>query len=212
MLVVDLSASGSFGTINQTKNALASELCALLAFSAVKNNDKVGLLIFTDTVEHFIPPQKGATHVLRIIRDVLAFTPRKAKTNIAQALDYVGRVMNKRGVVFLVSDFQCDNYEKSLRILSKRHDLIAASISDPREHQLPNLGLIEMEDAETGERVLVDTGNREVRKRYETLCYERTQQLRETLASMNVDQVDLSTEREYIRDLVRFFRRRERRA
>lgn len=211
MLLVDLSASGAFGSVRQTKNEIATELCALLAFSAVKNNDKIGLIVFTDIVEMFIPPNKGVSHVLRLIQELLAFKPRQTRTNIALALDYLGRVTTKRGVVFLVSDFISEDFERSMRILSKRHDLIAVSVGDPREQVLPNVGLIELEDAETGERVLVDTGSATVRKMYEQRAYERASRLRTTLASMDVDQIEISTDREYVRDLVRFFRSRERR-
>jgi len=211
MLLVDLSASGAFGSVRRMKNEIATELCALLAFSAVKNNDKVGLIVFTDVVEMFIPPNKGVSHVLRLIQELLAFEPRQTRTNIALALDYLGRVTTKRGVVFLVSDFISEDFERSMRILSKRHDLIAVSVGDPREQALPNVGLIELEDAETGKRVLVDTGSAAVRKRYEQHACERAARLRAALASMDVDQIEICTDREYVRDLVRFFRSRERR-
>jgi uncharacterized protein (DUF58 family) len=210
MFLVDLSASGAFGTVGQVKNEVATELCALLAFSAVKNNDKVGLIVFTDRVELFIPPKKGVSHVLRLIRELLAFTPRKANTNIAEALDYLGRVINKHAVVFLVSDFQGEDFERPMRVLAKKHDLIAVSVTDPREVALPNVGLIELEDAETGEMVLIDTGSAGVRKRYEQQGTGRMARLRELFASMDIEQIDLQTDRDYVRDLVKFFRRRER--
>ncbi len=207
--VVDLSASGDFGTVNRLKNEVATELCALLAFSAVKNNDKVGLIVFTDQIELFIPPKKGVAHVLRLIRELLAFAPRQADTNISEALDYLGRVTTKRSVVFLVSDFQGEDYERPMRVLSKRHDLIAVTVADPREVALPNVGLIELEDAETGELVLVDTGSAGVRKRYEQQGAERNAALRELFASMDVEQIEVQTGRDYLRDLVKFFRARE---
>lgn len=210
MFLVDLSASGAFGTVNQLKNEVATELCALLAFSAVKNNDKVGLIVFTDRVELFIPPQKGISHVLRMIRDLLAFTPRQTQTDIAEGLDYLGRVTSKRCVVFLVSDFLGEGFEGPMRILSKRHDLIAVSITDPSEIRLPKVGLIELEDAETGEIVLVDTGSARVRKRYEQHGHERALQLSALLASMDVEEIQIRTDRDYVRELVRFFRSRER--
>lgn len=210
MFLVDLSASGAFGTVNQLKNEVATELCALLAFSAVKNNDKVGLIVFTDRVELFIPPQKGISHVLRMIRDLLAFTPRQTQTDIAEGLDYLGRVTSKRCVVFLVSDFLGEGFEGPMRILSKRHDLIAVSITDPSEVRLPKVGLIELEDAETGEIVLVDTGSAAVRKRYEQHGHERALQLSALLASMDVEEIQIRTDRDYVRELVRFFRSRER--
>lgn len=211
MFLVDLSASGAFGSVERIKNDLAAELCALLAFSAIKNNDKVGLIVFTDTIEMFIPPKKGLSHVLRVIRDLLAFTPRQTRTDIALGLDYLGRVTNKRSVVFLVSDFIGGNFDRQMRVLSKKHDVIAVSITDPREMRLPDVGLLELRDAETGDQVLLDTSSGAVRKRYEQLAHERKQRLRELFTSMDVDHIDVSTDRNYVRDLMLFFRRRERR-
>lgn len=211
MFLVDLSASGAFGSVDRLKNEVATELCALLAFSAVKNNDKAGLIVFTDRVEMFIPPKKGVSHVLRLIRELLAFTPRQAKTNIAEAMDFLGRVTNKRCVVFLVSDFQGEEYERPMRVLSKKHDLIAVSVADPREMRMPNVGLIELEDAETGELVLLDTGSGAVRKAYEQRGSERSAAMRSLFASMDVEQIEVETGRDYVRDLVKFFRSRERR-
>ncbi len=210
VFLVDLSASGTFGTVRSTKNQVAAELCAMLAFSATKNNDKAALIVFTDTVEMFVPPKKGTSHVLRMIRDLLVFEPKQAKTNIAGALDYLGRVITKRSVVFLISDFQGSDYAKPMRILGKKHDLIAVSISDPREISMPNVGLIELEDAETGELVVIDTGNAAVRGEYEDLSRDRSSELKESLNSMGVDQIDICTDRDYTHDLVRFFRARER--
>ncbi len=211
IFLVDLSASGAFGSVRKLKNEVAAEFCALLSFSAVKNNDKVGLLVFTDQVEMFIPPKKGTTHVLRVIRELLNFKPRKAKTDIVGALDYLGKVTTKRAVIFLVSDFQAEEFEKQMRIIGKRHDLIAVTVIDPREVRLPNVGLLELEDSETGEIVLVDTGSASVRKRYERLGRERAERFRELFASMDVDQIEVMTHRDYIPKLVYFFRTRERR-
>jgi uncharacterized protein (DUF58 family) len=211
MFLVDLSASGSFGSIDKTKNEVAAELCALLAFSAIKNNDKVGLIAFTDTIEMFIPPKKGVSHVLRLIRELLHFKPRETRTDIITALDYLGRVTQKRCVVFLVSDFQCEKFEKPLRVLAKRHDLIAISITDPRETHMPDVGLIELEDAETGERILIDTGNSAFRGEYEQLGRARISDLRNSFRSIGVDHAEIVSGRDYVKDLVRFFRGRERR-
>jgi len=194
LFLVDLSASGSFGSREKLKNEVAAELCALLSFSAIKNNDKVGLIIFTDVIELYIPPNKGVSHVLRLIRDVLNFKPRRTRTDLGGALDYLGRITHRRGVVFLVSDFLAEGYEKRLRIAARRHDLIAISVEDPREISLPNAGLIDLEDAETGE-----------------LARRRQERLRETLQSVGVDQVNVVTGRDYVRDLVSFFRARGRR-
>jgi uncharacterized protein (DUF58 family) len=209
--LVDLSASGAFGSVCKLKNEIAAEFCALLSFSAVKNNDKVGLIVFTDRVELYVPPKKGTTHVLRLIRELLNFKPKAAKTDIAGTLDYFGKVAKKRAVVFLVSDFQSEAFEKPMRIISKRHDLIAVPVTDPREVRLPNVGLIELEDAETGEMVLVDTSSAAVRKKYERLGRERAERFRELFASMGVDQIEVMTDRDYVPRLVQFFRARERR-
>lgn len=211
IFLVDLSASGSFGSTRRLKNETAAELCALLAFSAIKNNDKVGLIVFTDQVEMFIPPAKGTTHVLRLIRELLNFTPRLTQTDITAGIDYLGRVFNKRGVVFLISDFLGEGFKRQMRVMSKKHDLIAVSISDPREISVPNIGLVELEDAETGERILLDTGSADIRKSYEKLGASRQGSLREFFRSMDVDHIEIFTDRDYLHDLVRFFRTRERR-
>ena len=212
VFLVDLSASGAFGSGEQLKNEVAAEFCALLAFSAIKNNDKVGLIIFTDCIEMFIPPGKGVTHVLRLIRDLLQFRPRQARTDVAGALDYLGRVVRKRSVVFLVSDFLCSGHEASMRVISRRHDLIAASISDPREWELPAAGLVELEDAETGRWMLLDASSRSVQRRYAALAEARAKALREQLRGMGIDQIDVRTDRDYVKALVAFFRARGKRA
>jgi uncharacterized protein (DUF58 family) len=210
--LVDLSASGSFGSREKIKNEIAAEFCALLAFSAIKNNDKVGLIVFTDNIELFIPPAKGTSHVLRLIRELLYFEGGKKQqstgTDIALALDYLGRVLHKRGVVFLVSDFIDHNFEKPLGVLARRHDLIAVTVSDPREVALPEIGLLEIEDAENGATILVDTGSREVRNRYETLAREKNEKLSRLFKSTGVDHIQLFTDRDYVLDLVKFFRKR----
>ncbi|NUO81345.1 DUF58 domain-containing protein, partial [candidate division KSB1 bacterium] len=156
MLLVDVSSSGEFGTHEQMKGDIAAEICALLAFSAIKNNDKVGLIIFTDRIEKFVPPKKGRTHVLRVLREVLYHKPEGHGTNITTALEYLNRVIRRKAVVFLVSDFLSEGYEKALRVAGKRHDLVAIPITDPRETEIPNVGLVELEDAETGEVHLLD--------------------------------------------------------
>jgi len=211
IFLVDLSASGAFGSVEKLKNEVAAELCALLAFSAIKNNDKFGLIVFTDCIEMYIPPKKGVSHMLRLIRDLLCFTPRQTRTNIAEALDYLGRVVRKRAVVFLVSDFLETDYEKQMRVMSRRHDLVAVSISDPREYSLPNVGLLELRDAETGELVVVDTGSARIRERYKRQGEQRNENLSRLFASCDVDRIEVRTDRDYVVDLVQFFRRRERR-
>jgi len=211
IFLVDLSASGSFGSMKQTKNELAAEICALLAFAAIKNNDKVGLIAFTDQVEQFIPPGKGARHVLRVIREILTFRPSRTGTDIARALDYLGRVQARRAVVFLISDFQAESFEKPLRVLARRHDLIAVSLADARESKLPGIGPVELEDAETGELVLIDGASAEIRKRYEALSLARAGELAEMLRAMGIDQIQIETGKPYVRDMTAFFRTRERR-
>lgn len=211
LFLVDLSASGSFGSVSRTKNEIAAEICALLAFSAIKNNDKVGLLVFTDRVEMFIPPAKGTTHVLRIIREVLNFSPGRSGTDIGEGIDYIGRVTNKKSVLFLVSDFLQEGYENKVRILAKRHDLIAISITDPREISMPDCGLVQLEDAETGEMLLIDTGSAAFRKKYKMLGNQRLDRLRKLFRSMDVDHIEVTTGSDYLFDLIRFFKARERR-
>jgi len=212
VFLVDLSASGAFGSGARTKNEVAAELCALLAFAAVKNNDKTGMVVFTDTVERFVPPAKGVSHVLRIVRDLLDFRPRQGRTDIAAALDYLGRVTTKRCVVFLVSDFLGEGYERALRVVGRRHDLIAVALADPRELRMPAVGLVELEDAESGETVVLDTGSAAVRRRYEQLGEARALRLRALFRSADVDSIEVLTNEDYVRTLVRFFRARERRA
>ena len=209
IFLVDLSASGTFGSVKKLKNEVAAELCSLLAFSAVKNNDKVGLIVFTDQIEMFIPPKKGTQHVLRVIRELLNFKPRQASTDIVGALDYLGKVTKKKAVVFLVSDFQAEGFEKSMRVIARRHDLVAVTIVDPREVSLPNVGMLELEDAETGEIILVDTSSGTVRKNYERLGREQSARFRELFASMGVDQIEVKTDKDYVPSLVKFFKARE---
>jgi len=212
MLLVDLSASGSFGSVQKIKNELAAELCGLLAFSAIKNNDKVGLILFTDGVEKAVAPAKGRPHALRLIRELLGFKTRHTRTNISAGIDYLSRVTTKRCVVFLVSDFQDDGFERPVRALGRRHDLIAISIADPREVRLPQVGLLELEDAETGKFVQLDAGNARVRQQYEQLVTARRDRLEDLFRSTDIDQVEIRADHDYVRELGRFFRARERRA
>ncbi|HUJ09359.1 MAG TPA: DUF58 domain-containing protein [Verrucomicrobiae bacterium] len=211
MLVVDVSASGQFGSIRQTKNELAAELAAVLAFSAIRNNDKVGLIMFTDAIEKFVPPNKGRRHVLRVIREILAFEPKGTGTDLNLALDYLRQVTRRRAVTFLLSDFQDEDFRKKLQIAGKRHDLVALSIRDPREQELPAVGLVELRDAETGEHALVDTSDRNVRETYAQKARERLDGLRQLFRSTGVDQVEIRCDEDYMRPLIRFFRMRERR-
>lgn len=211
LFAVDLSASGEFGTIDKMKNELAAEFCAVLAFAAAKNNDKVGLLIFTDRIELYIPPKKGSRHVLRLIRELLGFEMPRRKTDISLGLDYVAKVTRKKATVFLVSDFIESGFKKSLSLLNKRHDVIAVPVRDRVEIAMPNAGLIEFQDAETGEIMLVDTSSRRFRNQYGNNSLERFDELKNLLRSINVDCIPISTDKAYIQDLVQFFHMRHRR-
>jgi len=211
LFAVDLSASGEFGTVSKLKNELAAEFCAVLAFAAAKNNDKVGLLIFTDRIELFIPPKKGSRHILRLIRELLGFTMPKRRTNIPLALDYIAKVVRKRATVFLVSDFIETGFQKPLSLLNKRHDVIAVPVRDRVEMAMPAVGLIEVQDAETGQIMLVDTSSRRFRTQYGEHSSRRFNELKNTLRSANVDLIPIATDRPYINDLIQFFHMRHRR-
>ena len=208
MLLVDLSGSHLFGTHEQLKRELAAEVCATLAFSAIKNNDKVGLTLFTDRVEKFVPAKKGRQHVLRVIRELLYREPVGRGTDLVGALEHLARVARRRSVVFLVSDFQDAGYERALRVARRRHDLIPVSIADPREQELPNVGLIELVDGETGELVLVDTSSRRVREGF-AADVRRSGELRDQVfRRMDVDALELTTGCSFVEPLLRYFHRR----
>jgi uncharacterized protein (DUF58 family) len=211
MLMVDASGSGRFGSVNQFKNELAAELCAVLAFSAIQNNDRVGLIIFSDDVELYVPPDKGRRHVLRVIREVLYFKPKGTGTNIPDALHFLNGVTRRRAVAFLVSDFMAEDHETALRIANKRHDLIAVTVTDPREERLPNAGLVHLRDVESGEEVLVDTSSTEVRREYERKAALRAKQRDEMFRRTRVDSIHVRTDGDYIDELYTFFRMREKR-
>ncbi len=208
MLVVDMSASIDFGTQQQTKGDIAAEISGLLAFSAIKNNDKVGLICFTNEVELFVPPRKGKKHVLRVIREILYFDPHQRATNINAALEYVDRVLQRRSVVFLISDFRDSGYEKRLAITSKHHDLIAVMVEDAREEELPDVGLIELEDAETGEVIILDTKNQSTREAYRQLNRRAIEARQKHFRANKVDCIEIRTDRSYVEPLIRFFRQR----
>lgn len=211
ILMVDASSSGRFGTFEKYKEELAAELSALLAFSAIKNNDKVGLIIFTDKIEKFIPPQKGKPHVLRLIREILYFSPEHTKTDIAGALEFFSKVIKRRSVVFLISDFLSEDYFTPLRIANKKHDIIAVKISDPRELRFGNYGLIELEDAETGEVMVLDTASAEFRDEFSTQAAQATENLKRALQLIDLDFIQIRTDRSYTVPLIRFFKMREKR-
>ena len=211
LFAVDLSASGAFGTVNKMKNELAAEFCAVLAFAAAKNNDKVGLMIFTDEIELYIPPKKGISHMLRLVRELLCFDMPRRKTNIPQALDYLAKVVRKKATVFLVSDFIETDFKKPLSLLNKRHDVIAVPVRDRAEVSLPGVGMVEFYDAETGEIILVDTSSKKFRQQYSTKTAGRFDDLKEILRSINVDCISINTDKPYLQDLISYFRMRHRR-
>jgi len=211
MLLVDVSSSGNFGTTSQMKGEVAAELCAVLAFSAIKNNDKVGLMIFSDKIEKFIPPRKGKQHVLRVIREILYFKPEDSRTDLNVALEYLSRVIKRKSIVFLISDFLTEDYEKSLQIANKKHDIIAIDIIDPREVEIPSLGLLELEDAETGETVMVDTSNPGVRGSFYSQSKEERENREKFFKSIGVDNINIHTDRSYVEPITKFFRMRAKR-
>ncbi|HEY3176150.1 MAG TPA: DUF58 domain-containing protein [Candidatus Polarisedimenticolia bacterium] len=211
-LLVDASASRDFGSVNRLKGDLAAEVSALLAFSAIKNNDRVGLLQFTDRIEKHVPPKKGRTHVLRVIRELLYSVPESSGTDIAGALEHAMRVFRRRSVMFLISDFIASGYEKVMRRAARRHDLVAIVIGDPREESLPRVGLLEVEDPETGETMVIDTSDARLVKTFRERALARRQERKRFFSSSGIDSVDLSTGRPYDVPLVRFFEARARRA
>ena len=211
ILVVDVSASGNFGSTTQSKRELAAEVACLLAFSAIRNNDKVGLILFTDRVELFIPPKKGRSHTLRLIRDILFFKPQGRGTEPALALDYLNNIVTRRAVVFFVSDFQAPDFSRALAVSGRRHDFIAIHIRDERERVLPNIGIITLEDAETDEQIVINTADRGTRVRFTDLASEHETDLARTLRRNNIDAIALQTGRDYLPALRSFFKQRERR-
>jgi uncharacterized protein (DUF58 family) len=212
LLLVDMSASGRFGSAGQEKRELAAEIAAVVAFSAIRNNDRVGLVVFTDRVEKFVPPKKGKKHVLRVVSEILSFEPRHPGTRIAAGLEFLGHVARRRSVAFLVSDFLAplDSYERALRVTSRRHDIIPVAVTDPLEEALPSVGLVEMEDPETGELVLFDTSGPEARaaEKEARKALEARQAL---FRRLSMDGISVRTDRPYLRALSAFFEARARR-
>jgi uncharacterized protein (DUF58 family) len=211
MLLVDVSASGTFGSIELSKRELAAEVAAILAFSAINNRDKVGLLLFSEEVELFIAPKKGRLHTLRLIREMLYFQPRGRRTNLAAALEYLNKLISRRAVVFVISDFLAPDYSKPLTVTSRRHDLVAMPVIDPGEERLPNVGLITFEDAETGEQVEINTSSSGIREAFAAEEKRRRKNLDKLFGSRGVDVVPLATDEDYLIPLRAFFERRERR-
>jgi uncharacterized protein (DUF58 family) len=208
MLLVDLSKSGLFGTGEQRKRDLITELCAVLAFSAIKNNDKVGMILFTDRIEKVVLPRKGKTHVLRMIRDLYAANPAGSGTNIAEPLDLVNRILSRRSIIALISDFQADGYDRALKITNRKHDLISLLVRDKRETELPDLGLVSMRDAETGKMMLVDTSSKKVRAALLDHRRKQEQTLEDLFTRSRIDAIRIFTNDSYIEPLMNFFKRR----
>ena len=211
MIVLDVSASGDFGSVVESKREMAAEVAAILAFSAIHNNDKVGLLLFSDRVELFIPPKKGRHHILRLIREMLYFSPKGRGTDLAGALDYMNRVVTRRAVVFVISDFLTGDFSRPLTVSAKRHDMVALTVIDPAEETLPDVGVILLEDPETGEQIEVDTSRRAITGNYARLAAERFKELGTLFGSRGVDTVRLRTDADYLPVLRSFFDRRGRR-
>jgi len=211
ILMVDMSGSLMFGSLSKTKQRIAAELSAILAFSALKNNDKVGLILFTDKIEKFVPPRKGRMHVLRIIREVLSFEPEGKSTNLKGALEYMNNAIKKKSIAFLISDFMDAGYEKILRIVGRKHDLIGIVLDDRREKEIPNIGLVKLADAETGAERWIDTSSKRVRTQMIFDRREREKLRNSIFIKSHLDRIEVTTGSNYIQPLVQFFRRREKR-
>ncbi len=209
MLIVDVSGSNEFGTRKQLKEELITEIAAVLAFSAIQNNDKVGVIFFSNKVEKFIPPKKGTTHILRIIRELIDFKPENRGTNINEAMRYFTNIMKKRCIAFVFSDFMDKNFEDALKIANKKHDLIAVRIFDERETELPKIGLIKVKNAETGKYTWVDTSNNKIRKNYNKWFRDIDKNLSDFFTRSGIDAVNISTGHDYIKPLIQLFKKRE---
>jgi uncharacterized protein (DUF58 family) len=208
MLLVDLSASEFFGTTDQFKRDIITEISATLAFSAIQNNDKVGLLLFSDEIELFIPPKKGKSHVLRIIRELIEFQPKSKKTDIAMALRYLSQVMKKKAIVFLLSDFMDDEYDSPLKIASKRHDITGIRIYDKYEVEMPKIGIVPMEDVETGNVILVNTNNRNIRNNYKANYLENVDYFETVFSKSGAGTISTRVDEGYVKKLLGYFKRR----
>lgn len=205
VLLVDVSASGNFGSTQQSKKELSAELASVLAYSAIRNNDKVALILFSDQIECYIPPRKGRRHVLRVVREILFFQAKHRGTHLGKALDFANQVISRRAVVFLISDFHGSGFQHALRLAGKRHDLIAVPVSDPKERELPSIGLLTVEDAETGEQLEIDTADAAIRRRFSDLAESRNEKLERELRMSGVDVLPLRTDRPYMPALAQFF-------
>jgi len=212
ILLVDVSASGDFGTKTQFKKELIIELCAVLSFSAIQNNDKIGIIFFTDKIEKFIPPKKGKSHILRIIRELIEFKPENRKTNLTEALRYVTNVIKKRSIAFLISDFMDTGYEDALKLANKKHDIVGLRIYDQRESELPEVGILRLKNAETNEVIEIDTSDSSVRHGFKQMAIQKEKQLGEIFAKSGVDFAKIRTDESYVTPLMQLFKKREKRA
>ncbi len=208
MLLIDISGSQNFGTSQRFKKDLITEIAAVISFSAIQNNDKVGVIFFSDKIEKFIPPQKGKKHILRIIRELLSVKPENKKTDISSALRYFTNVVKKRSTAFLISDFIDENFEKALQITNHKHDLIALHIFDKREYELPNVGFIKLQDAETGKELYVDTGKKSVRENFRQLQNKNLKKIKQSFDKAGIDSVKIKTDEDYIKPLLMLFKNR----
>lgn len=208
MLLIDVSGSREFGSQMRMKTELITEIAAVLSFSAISNNDKIGAILFSDQIEKFIPPKKGRQHILRIIRELIEFTPQQKGTNISGALQYLTNAIKKRSTAFLISDMMDEGYEDALKISSKKHDLIVLRVFDKRETELPDVGLVNMKDAETGKQIWVDSSSKMVRKHYSDYWQRRTREIVEILQKHGVDSVDIATHEDYVKPLMQLFKKR----
>jgi len=208
ILVVDVSSSGDFGTRTQLKKDLITELCAVLSFSAIQNNDKIGVIFFSNQIEKFIPPKKGKTHILRIIRELIEFEPQHKGTDISVALKYLTNAIKKRSICFLISDFMDHGFEDALKLANRKHDLVALQITDPGEDQLPNVGLIRLQDPETGASRLIDTSDADIREKFRRDKMLFKKELKEMLAVAGVDSTELLTNKSYVKPLMQLFKKR----
>jgi len=208
MLMVDISGSELFGTDEQFKNEIVTEIAATLAFSATQNNDKIGLILFSDIVELYIPPKKGRYHVLRIIRELIEFHPKSKKTNIAEALKFLSNVMKKKAIVFMLSDFVADDYQQTIKIVARKHDVTGIRIYDKREEAIPNLGMVQMEDEETGELLLVNTSSKSVRRNYEKFYLEKVEYFKDCFTKSGAGVIDCRLDESYVKKLLGYFKRR----
>ena len=209
MLLVDVSSSGSFGSDQKMKTEVAAEVASILAFAAIKNNDKIGLIIFSDKIEHHIPPKKGKGHIWNIIRTILSFKPDGKKTNLSLPLEYLLKIQKKKATTFLISDFQDENYEPQLKLANQRFDLIAINIIDPREETLPEVGMVFLEDSETGNTLLVDTNDKEMLKKHKSLCIKKRQDRKMFFSSIGIDTIEVFTNKSLTDPIVKYFKLRE---